>query len=194
MPSTVVLEKTLENPLDCRKIKSVNSKGNQPWIFIGRTDAEAPNTLAIWCEELTLWKRPWCWERLKARGRGDNRGWDGWMASSTQWTWVWASYGRWWRTGKFSVLQSLRTQSQTRLSDRTLLNQTQTESWLEKNQIRSSVTRIKAKTGLGSSQFHVSVIHTSYVHCTSNKNTTQMQCDNLQMRYHPLKFSNKMTQ
>ena len=53
------------------------------------------NTLATWCKELTHWKRPWCWERLKADGEGDNRGWDGWMASPTQWTWVWASSGNW---------------------------------------------------------------------------------------------------
>ena len=49
------------------------------------------NTLATWCEELTHWKRPWCWERLKAGGEGDDRGWDGWMASLTQCTWVWAN-------------------------------------------------------------------------------------------------------
>ena len=49
------------------------------------------NTLATWCKELTHWKRPWCWERLKAGGEGDNRGWDGWMASPTWWTWVWVS-------------------------------------------------------------------------------------------------------
>ena len=91
---TVVLEKTLESPLDCKEIKPVNSKGNQSWIFIGRTDAEAetPNTLATWCEKLTRWKRPWCWERLKARGEWDDRGWDGWMASLTRWTWVWANW------------------------------------------------------------------------------------------------------
>ena len=64
------------------------------------------NTLATWCEEPTLWKRPWCWERLKAR-EVDDRGWDGWMASPTQWTWVWAGSGRWWRTGKPGVLQSM---------------------------------------------------------------------------------------
>ena len=51
--------------------------------------------------------RPWCWERLKAGGEGDNRGWDGWMASLTQWTWVWANSGRWWRTEKPGVLQSM---------------------------------------------------------------------------------------
>ena len=56
------------------------------------------NTLATWCEEWTHWERPWCWERLKAGGEGDDRGWDGWMASPTQWTWVWASSGRRWRT------------------------------------------------------------------------------------------------
>ena len=65
------------------------------------------NTLATWCEELTQWKRPWCWERLKAGGEGDDRGWDGWMASLTWWTWVWASSGCWWWTGKPGVLQSM---------------------------------------------------------------------------------------
>ena len=53
------------------------------------------NTLATWWEELTLEKRPWCWERLKAGGEGDNRGWDGWMASLTQWTGTWSNSGRW---------------------------------------------------------------------------------------------------
>ena len=65
------------------------------------------NTLAIWCEELTHWKRPWCWERLNAGREGDNRGWDGWMASLIQWTWVWAGSGSWWCTGKPGVLQSM---------------------------------------------------------------------------------------
>ena len=67
------------------------------------------NTLATWCEELTHLKRPWCWKRLKV-GEGDHRGWDGWMASLTQWTWVWANYGRWWRTGKPGVLQFMGSQ------------------------------------------------------------------------------------
>ena len=65
------------------------------------------NTLATWCEELTHLKRPWCWERLRAGGEGSGRGWDGWMASLTQWTWVWANCRRWWRTGKPGVLQSM---------------------------------------------------------------------------------------
>ena len=65
------------------------------------------NPLATWCEEPTHWKRSWCWERLKAGGEGDNRGWDGWMASPTQWTWVWVNSRSWWWTGKPGVLQSM---------------------------------------------------------------------------------------
>ena len=80
---TVVLEKTLESPLDSKEIHPVHPKGNQPWIFSGRAHAETPNTLATWCEELTHWKRPWCWARLKVGGEGDDRGWDNWMASPT---------------------------------------------------------------------------------------------------------------
>ena len=60
---------------------------------------------------MTHWKRPWCWERFEGRGRdGNDRGWDGWMASLTQWTWVWASSGRWWRTGRPGMLQSMGSQ------------------------------------------------------------------------------------
>ena len=83
----VVLEKILESSLECKEIQPVQPKGNQSWIFIGRTDVEAetPHNLATWCEEPTHWKRPWCWARLKA-GEGDDRGWDGWIASSTRWT------------------------------------------------------------------------------------------------------------
>ena len=62
------------------------------------------NTLATWCEKLADWKRPWCWGRLKAGGEGHDRGWDGWMASLTQWTWGWVSCGRCWWTGKPGVL------------------------------------------------------------------------------------------
>ena len=68
------------------------------------------NTLATWCEELAHWKRLWCWERLKAGGEGDNRGWDGLMVSLTQWIWVWASFRSWWWTGKPGVLQSMDSQ------------------------------------------------------------------------------------
>ena len=68
------------------------------------------SALATWCEELTRWKRPWCWERLKAEGKRVNRGWDSWMVSPTRWTWVWASCGSWWWTGKPGVLQSMGSQ------------------------------------------------------------------------------------
>ena len=87
--------KTLESPLDCKKIQRVNPKGYQSWIFIGRTDAKAetPNILATWCKEVTHLKRPWIWDRLKEGGEGDNRGWDAWMASPTLLTWVWVSSG-----------------------------------------------------------------------------------------------------
>ena len=68
------------------------------------------NPLATWCEELTHWKRLWCWERLKAGGEGDGRGWDGWMASPTQWTWVWVNSGSWGWTGKPGILQSMGSQ------------------------------------------------------------------------------------
>ena len=68
------------------------------------------NTLATWCEELTHLKRAWCWERLRAGGEGDNRGWDGWMASPTQWTWLWVNSGSWWWTGRPSMLRLMGSQ------------------------------------------------------------------------------------
>ena len=160
-----MLEKTLESPLDYKEIKPVHPKGNQSWIFIGRTDAEAAipifghlmwrtDAFELWCWRGLLWvpwtarrssqsilkeispeysleglmlnlkvqyfghlmrraeslERPWCWERLKAEGEEDNRGWDGWMASSTQWTPVWVSSGSWLWTGKPGVLQSMGSQ------------------------------------------------------------------------------------
>ena len=66
--------------------------------------------LATWCKELTHLKRPWCWERLGAGGEGDDRGWDGWMASPTWWTWVWVNSSSWWWRGRPGVLQSMRLQ------------------------------------------------------------------------------------
>ena len=65
------------------------------------------STLGSWCEELTYWKRPWCWERLKVGGEGDDRGWDDWMALLIQCTWTWVNSGSWWWTGKPGVLQSI---------------------------------------------------------------------------------------
>ena len=68
------------------------------------------NTLAISCQELTPWKRLWCWEGLGAGGEGDDRGWDGWMASLTRWKWVWVNSRSWWWTGKPGVLQFMGSQ------------------------------------------------------------------------------------
>ena len=92
----VMLEKTLESPLDSKEIKPVQPKGNQSWIFIGRTDAEAEAPILSppkWKEPI-LWKTPWCWERLNLGGEGDDRGWDGWMKSPIQQIWTWANSGR----------------------------------------------------------------------------------------------------
>ena len=106
----VVLEKTLGSPLDTKEIQPVHTKGNQSWIIIGRTDSEPD--VKNWLIE----KDSEYWERL--RTQGDDRRWDGWMASLTQWTRVWASSGKWWRTGKPGVLQSMGvTKSQIPLSD-----------------------------------------------------------------------------
>ena len=107
----VVLEKTLESPLDCKEIQPVHPKGNQSWILIEKTNTHRKdwnsNTLATWCEELTHWKRPWYWERLKAGEEGYDREWDGWMASPMQWTWVWIGSRGWWWTGRPGMLQSM---------------------------------------------------------------------------------------
>ena len=105
---TVVLEKTLESPLDCKEIQLVYPKGNQSWLFIGRTDAEA-ETPILWppdAKSWLIWKDPDAGKRLRA-GEGDDRGWDGWMPSPTQWTWVWVHSRSWWRRGRPGVLQSM---------------------------------------------------------------------------------------
>ena len=104
---TVVLEKTLESPFDCKEIQPVHSKGDQPWVFIGRTDGKA-KTPILWPPREKSWligKDPdagkdWRWEK-----KGNDRGWDGWMASPTQWTRVWVNSRSWWWTGRPGVLQ-----------------------------------------------------------------------------------------
>ena len=115
---TVILEKTLESPLKCKESQPIHPKGNQPWMFTGRTDAETEGLML----KLKLQyfghlvgrdgssERPWCWERLRAGGEGSDRGWDGWMASPAQWTWVWVNSRSWWRTGKPCVLPSIGSQ------------------------------------------------------------------------------------
>ena len=102
---TVVLEKTLESPLDSMEIQPVHPKGNPSWIFWCWTWNS--NTLATWGKELTHLKRPWCWERLKAGGEGDDRGWHGWMASLIWWTRVSIGSRVCWWTGRPGVLQGL---------------------------------------------------------------------------------------
>ena len=105
---TVVLEKTLESPLDCKEIQPVHPKGDQSWVFIGRADAEA-ETPILWPPDVESWlilKRLWCWEGLGVGGEGDDRGWDGWMASPTRWTWVWVDSGSWWWTRRPGMLWS----------------------------------------------------------------------------------------
>ena len=97
--------------LDCKEIKPVNPKENQPWIFIGRTDAEAEAPVS-WppdAKSRLIGKDHDFWERLRAEGEEGIRRWDGWMASSIQWTWTWANSGRW-GTRKPGVLQSMGSQ------------------------------------------------------------------------------------
>ena len=108
---TVVLEKTLESPLDCKKIKPVNPKGNKSWIFIGKTDAEAEAPI-LWPPDAKNWlirKDPYA-RKVRAGEKGDDRGWDGWMVSLTQWTWIWGNSRRWWRAGEPGMLQSMGSQ------------------------------------------------------------------------------------
>ena len=108
---TVVLEKTLEGPLDCKEIQPVHPEGDQPWDFFGGNDAEA-KTPVLWPPHVKCWLigKDWCWEGLGAGEEGDDRGWDGWMASLTRWTWVWVNSGSWWWTGRPGVLQFMGSQ------------------------------------------------------------------------------------
>ena len=108
---TVVLEKTLDSlgqqkdQISQSWRKSTLNVYWRAWCWSWNF-----NTLGTWCKEPTHWKRPWCWERLKAGGEGDDRGWDEWVTSLTQWTWVWANAGRWWWTGKPGMLQFMGSQ------------------------------------------------------------------------------------
>ena len=98
---TVMLEKTLESPWTARRSNMSILKEMSPEYSL---EGLSSNTLDTWCKELIHWKRPWCLERLKVGGEGDDRGWDDWMASLTRWTWVWASSGSWFWTRKLGVL------------------------------------------------------------------------------------------
>ena len=108
---TVVLEKTLESPLDFKEIQPVHSEGDQPWDFFGRNDAKV-ETPVLWPPHAKSWLivKDWCWEGLGAGGEGDDRGWDGWMASLTWWTWVWVNSGSWCWMGRPGVLRFMGSQ------------------------------------------------------------------------------------
>ena len=105
---TVVLEKTLESPLDCKEIQPVHPKGDQSWMFIGRTDVAA-ETPTLWPPDVKIWliekdpdaEKDWRW------GTRGWQTWDGWMASPTQWTFVLVNSWSWWWTGKPGMLQSM---------------------------------------------------------------------------------------
>ena len=121
---TMVLEKTLESPLDYKEIQAVSPKGDQSWVFIGRAEVEAETSI-LWppdAKSWLIWKEPWCQERLRAGGEGDNRGWYGWMASPTRWTWVWVDSGSWWWAGRPGVLRFMGSQRVGQDGDGTELN------------------------------------------------------------------------
>ena len=102
---------TFTHRQDCKEIQPVHPKVDQSWVFTGRIDVETEtNPLAAWCEKLTHLKRPWCWEGLRAGGEGDDREWDGWMTSLTQWTWVWVDSRSWWWTGRPGMPRSMGSQ------------------------------------------------------------------------------------
>ena len=100
---TVVLEKALESPLDCKEIQPVHSEGDQPWDFFGRNDAKA-ETPVLWPPHVKSWLIGKDSD-AGAGGEGDDRGWGGWMASLTRWTWVWMNSRSWWWTGRPGVLR-----------------------------------------------------------------------------------------
>ena len=111
------------SPLDYKEIQPVHPKGDQSWVLIARMLLKLKlQYLATSCKELTHWKRPWCWGGLGAGGEMDNRGWDGWMASPTRWTWVWVNSGSLWWTWRPGMLRFMGSQSRTQLSDWTELN------------------------------------------------------------------------
>ena len=91
--------------LDCKEIQPAHPKGDQSWVFIRRTDVEAEAPILLPLDAKWHLKRHWCWERLRAGGKGDDRGWDSWMPSLTQWAWVWVNSGSWWWTGRPGVLR-----------------------------------------------------------------------------------------
>ena len=108
---TVVLEKTLESPLDCKEIQPIYPKGDQSWVFMGRTDVEG-ETPILWpldAKSWLIWKDPDAGKDWGQEEKGVT-GWDGWMASLTQWTRVWVDSWSWWWTGRPGVLRFMGSQ------------------------------------------------------------------------------------
>ena len=108
---TLVLEKTLESPLDCKEVQPVHPQGDQSWVFIGRISVEA-ETPILWppdAKSWLIWKDPDA-GKDRAGGEEDDRGWDGWMASPTQCTWVWVDSGSWCWTGRPGMLRLMGSQ------------------------------------------------------------------------------------
>ena len=143
---TVVLKKTLESPLDCKEIQPVHPEGDKSWIFI-RTDVEA-ETPILWPpdgESWLIWKDPDVGKDWRQEEKGDDRGWDGWMASPTLWTWVWASSGNWWWTSMLQCMGSGK--SHTQLSNWTEL----AEPWVRYNLPNSYLIGLSFSASLYSS-------------------------------------------
>ena len=109
---TVMLEKTLESPLDCKGIQPVHSK-DQPWVFLEGMMLKLKLQYFYFGHLMGRFdslEKIWCWQALGAGGEGDDRGWDGWMASPTRWTWVWVNSGSWWWTGRPGMLRFMGSQ------------------------------------------------------------------------------------
>ena len=136
---TMVWEKTLESPLDCKEIQPVHSEGDQPWDFFGRNGSKA-ETPVLWPPHAKSWLilkdsdagRDWGQEEKGTTG------WDGWMASLTRWTWIWVNSGSWWWTGRPGVLQFMGSQ-RVRHDLVTELNWTEMGKEFEKEKINEYV-------------------------------------------------------
>ena len=164
---TVVLEKTLESPLESKEIQPVHSKGDQSWVFFGRNDAKA-ETPILWPPHAKSWLigRLWCWEGLGAGGEGDDRGWDGWMTSLTQWTWVWVNSGSWWWTGRPGMLQFM------------WLQESDTTEWLNWIELLVLTMEMKGYEKARNQELHgIGSANWMWVHHTSNSETEKSTCE-----------------
>ena len=140
-----MLEKTLESPSDCKKVQPDNPKGNQSWIFIGRTDAEA-ETPILWPPDVKNWlfgKDPDAAKDWRQEEKGMTEDEMVWMASPTQWTWVWVNSGSWWWTGRPGMLQSTLGSQRVRHNWVTELNWTNCDYLSTKMETPLSISHLK---------------------------------------------------